>query len=122
MPGSLNMAPSTTERSGYETIQHAQHGESQRDGHIARGAAPRGADRRCWRRVWTAWPRARRWTRRIRVDAGWRHSGMSGRGGPGRSGGRSPGHSANGKSSSAAGGNNGGGVRRKAKKILTLQY
>ena len=41
-------------------------GIAQRNGHIARGAAPLGADCCCWRRLWTAWPRARRWTRRIR--------------------------------------------------------
>ena len=44
-----------------ESIQHecAGHGEPERDGHIARGAAARGADRRCWRQIQPAWPRAR---------------------------------------------------------------
>ena len=64
--------------------EHARHGESQRGVHTTRGSVPCGAVCRCWRRVWTGWSRARRWTRQIRGDAG-----GGGRGGPGRSGGRS---------------------------------
>ena len=96
--------------------EHARHGESQRDGHIAKGAAPRSADCRCWRQVWTGWPRARWWTRRIRGgEAVW---GGPGRGGPGRSEGRLPGLSANSKNGSSArgGNNNGGGGGGDAKK------
>ena len=80
-------------------IEHARHGESQRDGHIARGAAPRGADYCCWRRVRTAWPRARRWTRRYEWWSWMRRTGSDRRSftGPQQNG------------SSAAGGNNGGG-------------
>ena len=49
-------ATSTTERRGDElfNMNFVRHGESQGGGHIARDATPCCADRRCWRRVWTA--------------------------------------------------------------------
>ena len=86
MPGDHGMAQLAQLRR--DQHEHARHGESQRDGHIARDTAPRG-----WTRIWTGWRRALHCWTGLGGLAG-RQGGMGGgawRGGPGQSGGRSPG-------------------------------